>query len=192
MRGRLIISLLIVFSFATSAQPQKNTALLLIDIQDFYFPGGAVELYEPHTAANKATLLLNYFRNNKYLVIHVRHNFEPGGAIHQTVTPNEGEKIISKDEINAFKNTDLNKYLQENKITDLVLCGMQTHMCLEAATRAASDFGYNCTVAEDACTTRDLEYNGHTVKAMDIHYSTLNTLKNYAKIVTTLEYMGNN
>ena len=57
-------------------------------------------------------------------------------------------------------------------------------MCLEAATRAASDYGFNCTVIEDACTTRDLTFEDVTVKAMDVHYSTLSTLKGtYAEIV---------
>ena len=57
-------------------------------------------------------------------------------------------------------------------------------MCVEAATRAASDLGYKCTVIEDACTTRDLKYGDNIVLAKDVHYSTLSTLRSYAKIMT--------
>jgi nicotinamidase-related amidase len=66
---------------------------------------------------------------------------------------------------------------------------MQTHMCLEAATRAAHDFGYECTVVEDACATRDLKYGEITVNARDVHYSTLATLKSYSKIVKLTEFL---
>lgn len=60
-------------------------------------------------------------------------------------------------------------------------------MCLEAATRAAHDLGYRCTVIEDA--SRDSKYKEFTVKAKDVHYSTLATLKSYAKILTLQKFL---
>ena len=69
----------------------------------------------------------------------------------------------------------------------LFRCRMQTHMCLEAATRAAHDLGYRCTVIEDA--TRDLKFNEVTVKAKDVHYSTLAALVSYAKILNLKEFL---
>ena len=125
-------------------------------------------------------------------VIHVRHNAQSGSEIHELVAPINDEKIISKDKANSFVGTDLLDYLKDNKIENLIICGMQTHMCLEAATRAASDFGFNCTVIEDACTTRDLKFGETIVKAKDVHYSTLSTLKGtYAEINTTEEFIQN-
>ena len=81
-------------------------------------------------------------------------------------------------------------YLQENKITDLVLVGMQTNMCLEAATRAGADFGFKCTVIEDACTTKDQKFGDHVVKARDVHYVALATLRAYAKITDTESFLS--
>jgi len=189
-----ISTILISFSMNSVAfkdsDMENNTALLIIDIQNFYFQGGALPLYEPKKAALNAQKLLNEFRTNKLIVIHVKHNASSGAEIHKLVKPIDGEKIISKNKANSFVNTDLLEYLKENKITNLVICGMQTHMCLEAATRAASDYGFNCTVIEDACTTRDLKYENRIVNAKDVHYSTLSTLNNtYAKILTTKEYL---
>jgi nicotinamidase-related amidase len=184
----LILSLLTISVFA-KAQKLDSTALIIIDIQDFYFPGGAAELVEPEKAAEKAKILLNYFRENKGLVVHVKHDFSPGGEIHQLVKPLDNEKVFTKKEVNAFLNTGLNETLKQNHIKYLVLSGMQTHMCLEAATRAAHDFGYNCTVVEDACATRDLKFGEVTVKAKDVHYSTLTTLKSYGKVVNLKEYL---
>mgnify|MGYP003813555837 FL=1 len=163
-----------------------NTALLIIDIQYFYFQDGAVPLVNPEKAALNAQRLLNYFRENKLPVIHIKHVAKSGADIHELVAPQEGEKVIAKQKANAFVGTDLLDHLKSNNIENLIICGMQTHMCVEAATRAASDYGFICTVVEDACTTRDLKFENTTVKAEDVHLSTLSTLKGtYAKILKT-------
>jgi nicotinamidase-related amidase len=191
MKTTFLILTLIVISFFANAQKLDSTALILIDIQNFYFPGGASELVEPEKAAEQAKILLNYFRENKGLVVHVKHDFTPGGEIHQLVKPLGSEKVFIKKEVNAFLNTGLNDYLKQNNIKYVTLCGMQTHMCLEGATRAAHDFGYNCTVVEDACATRDLKFGEVTVKAKDVHYSTLATLKSYGKVLNLQEFLEN-
>lgn len=198
---RILLSLIFIISLFISKEimaqgdtlhKNTNTALLIIDIQNFYFPNGALPLFEPEKAAENASKLLTTFRDNNMLVIHVRHNAKSGAEIHKLVAPIEGEKIISKDKANSFVGTDLLDYLHANKIENLVICGMQTHMCLEAATRAASDYGFNCTVIEDACTTRDLKFGETVVKSKDVHYSTLSTLKGtYAEIKTTEEFIQN-
>ena len=173
------------------SQSLDSTALILIDIQNFYFPGGAAELVEPEKAAEQAKILLNYFRENKGLVVHVKHDFTPGGEIHDLVKPLNNEKVFTKKEVNAFLNTGLNEYLKQNNIKHVTLCGMQTHMCLEAGTRAAHDYGYDCMVVEDACATRDLKFGDIQVKAKDVHYSTLATLKSYGKVVNLKEFLDN-
>lgn len=67
---------------------------------------------------------------------------------------------------------------------------MQTHMCVEAATRAGYDLGFKCTVVEDACTTRDLKYGDKIVPAEEVHFSTLSSLSGYyARITTTDEIL---
>ncbi len=95
-----------------------------------------------------------------------------------------------KKEVNSFLNTDLLDFLNKNGIRNLVICGMQTNMCLEAATRAASDFGFGCTVIYDACAAKNQTFNGKTVKAEDVHLAALATLKAYAKVISTSEYLG--
>ena len=181
-----------IFTLITSnltAQTGK-IALLIIDIQDFYFPGGKSALVEPEKAASNAALLLNKFRKEKLPVIHVRHNFEPGGKINDIVKPLPSEKIVSKDEVNCFLHTDLLDYLKTKQIDTLVICGMQTHMCVEAATRAASDYGFKCILIGDACATKDLKFGDKIIKAEDVHYSTLSTLKSYALVESTSEYLN--
>ncbi|MDA3905178.1 MAG: isochorismatase family protein [Bacteroidales bacterium] len=171
------------------AQTNSKTALLLIDIQDFYFPGGNSALVEPEAAAEKAALLLADFRSKNHLVIHVRHDYEPGGSIHTLVEPIVGEKIITKKEVNSFKDTDLLAYLNEKQIDTLVIAGMQTHLCLEGGVRAAHDFGFICLVVQDACATKDLVYDSITIPAKEVHFSTLHTLMAYSIIIDADDYL---
>ncbi len=183
----LMMAFLLAFQVGGSAQEEvSKTALLIIDVQHFYYPGGSFALVNPEAASLNAQKLLKLFRHKKLTVIHVRHNAKSGKEIHKHVKPIAGEKVISKDHANSFKETDLLKYLQDNGIQRLVICGMMTHMCVEAATRAASDYGFKCIVAHDACATRDLKFKDKTISAEQVHYSTLSSLSGfYARVIDT-------
>jgi nicotinamidase-related amidase len=162
------------------------TALLLIDIQEFYFPGGSIPLVNPEAASEKAAVVLQMFRTQNLPVIHIQH--AGGVPIHKNVAPLAGEKVITKKEANGFNGTDLLNYLMTRKIKRLVICGMQTQMCVEATTRAAYDLGFKCIVVEDACATRNLKYGRRTIFANDVQacsYSIMN--KYYASILPVEE-----
>ena len=186
----LAIPRILLFSQEKQNQPPVKTALLIIDVQDFYFPGGSLPLVDPEAASLKAKQLLEKFRHEKQLVIHVRHNAKTGADIHLNVKPLPGEKVISKDFANSFRGTDLLEYLNQNQVKRLVICGMQTHMCVEAATRAAADFGFDCILVHDACATRALKFEDKEVSAQDVHYSTLSALsRTYATVIDTKTFL---
>lgn len=76
------------------------------------------------------------------------------------------EKIIIKHYPSSFRETELLDYLRTRNITDLVICGMMTHMCIDATVRAAKGIMVSASPwIGDACATRNLEINGQTVKA---------------------------
>ncbi len=171
--------------------PPEKTALLIIDMQDFYFPGGQMPLENPERASAKASKVLDEFRNNKMHIIHIKHNTDKNKGIHTDVMPKDGEKIFTKNKANSFLGTGLESYLKEKQITHLVITGMMTHMCVEATTRAASDKGYECFVVSDACATRDLQYKNKIIEAEDVHLSTLSTLEyGYAQILNAKELIN--
>lgn len=183
-------AMLIVLLSGLSQLNGQKTALLLIDIQDFYFPGGSLLLENPEMAGMNAGLVLDQFRKSGLSVVHVRHNVAQGGEIHPYVKPIEGETVISKDQVNAFLGTDLLDILHADSIVQLVICGMQTHMCVEAAVRAAHDFGFSCILVSDACTTRALQYDDHIIPAKNVHFSTLQTLEGtYARVTSTEAFL---
>jgi len=187
MKTSNLILLLLVFQISLYAQQdnETKTALLIVDIQNFYFPGERPGLVNAEPASMVAKEVLQLFRDNKQEVIHVRHKSNKGFEIHENVKPIKGEKVITKEEVNSFLGTDLQEYLESKEITRLVIIGMQTQMCLEAAVRAAHDYGFECVVIQDACATRDLKFDDEVVKAADVHSSTLATLKGggYAKVI---------
>ena len=187
---RIIIGLLLVFAFYSS-EAQKNYALLVIDIQNFYFPGGRGELVDPIPAAEKAALAIAHARQTGQSVIFIQHKASSGMEINEIVRPEEGDPVFVKEEVNSFLGTGLKDYIDKSGIDTLVICGMQTQMCVEAAVRAAHDFGYHVILLHDACASRDLQFGDRIVKAADVHAETLATLKTYATVNSVAEWTGN-
>jgi nicotinamidase-related amidase len=157
-----------------------STALLLIDIQNDYFPGGAMELSGSVEAGGRAGLLLATFRAKGLPVIHVQHVSTragatfflpgtPGVEIHDCVAPRDGETVVRKHFPNSFRETALLDELRSLGITGLAVAGMMTHMCVDTTVRAAFDLGFGIQLAHDACATRDLAFGGRTVAAADVH-----------------------
>jgi nicotinamidase-related amidase len=185
-----IILVIILFSIINHADGQKNCALLVIDVQNFYFPGGRSELVEPEKAAEKAAMAIREARKTGMPVIFVQHQAAEGMEIHELVAPQPGEKIFIKTEVNSFLGTGLKEYVDGLSVDTLVICGMQTQMCVEAAVRAAHDFGYKVILLHDACATRNLKFGDREVSAADVHDSTLATLRSYGTVVPVAEWVG--
>jgi len=179
-------------SAPSGAPALENAALIIIDIQNFYFEGGRVPLVGSVEAGLKARQVLDAFRAAGRPVIHVRHMPkqppaapDPQYDIHPSVAPLPGETVLVKHFANAFRETDLAARLKSLGVKSLIVCGMQTHMCVEAAVRHAADLGYAVTLVEDACATRDLSFGGTTIPAKLVHAAVLAALNGtYAKIVT--------
>jgi len=178
-----------------------KTALLIIDIQNDYFPGGKFPLVNPEEAAKKAYMLLQCFREHSGHYIHTQHislkpdaaffiKGESGSDIHDLVAHFEGEPIVYKHYPNAFRETNLLEMLKEWEIERMVICGMMTHMCVDATVRAAADLGFQVLLAEDACATRDLQYEDTVIPADLVHKSFLVGFKSYGKVMKTEELLA--
>jgi nicotinamidase-related amidase len=176
-----------------------DTALVVIDIQNDYFPGGAMELEGAEAAGGKAGEAIRHFREKQLPVIHIRHlSVRPGSTfflpgtrgaeIHSSVSPLAGETVVEKNFPNSFRNTNLEKCLKDSGVKNLVIAGMMTHMCVDASVRQAADLGYKVTLLADACATRAQSFGGETVPARQVHAAFLAALAGfYAKVVNTHE-----
>ena len=152
-------------------------ALIVIDLQNDYFKNGKMELYNIDTALKNTNRLIEFARNNKYEIFFIKHLantnkatfFIPnsyGAELYKDLNI-QNDKIITKHYPNSFRETKLQKELENLNITSLIICGAMTHMCIDTTVRAGYDLGYNITLAHDACATKDLIFNNQIIKA---HY----------------------
>lgn len=168
----------------------KNEALILIDIQKIYFTPGPLLLHKPKEAAGKAALILQRFREEGKTIVHIKHNFNVLSCIHDSVKPLSDEKVILKEKPSSFLGTDLHEYLSEHDITDVVIVGMMSHMCVDTTVRMCQNYGYNVTVIEDACTTQALKFNGRKIDATTVHEVFMASLDGmFAKVISSEEYL---
>mgnify|MGYP001457292820 CR=1 FL=1 len=179
-----------------------SIALLLVDIQNDYFPGGAMEVVDASKAAAAASTLLAAFRAQSLPVVHIQHLsarpgatfFIPGTAgaeIHAAVRPLPGEPVFQKHFPSSFRETPLLAYLRKENITGLLIAGMMTHMCIDTTTRAAADLGFTCLLAHDACATRALTFNDRQVSAENVQAAYLAALNGiFAKVASSQELLA--
>jgi len=177
-------------------------ALVIVDIQKDYFPGGANPLHEPEQAVAAARRVLDRFRSSGDSVFHIQHVWDApdavfmrpgtdGVEIHPDVAPVPGETVIQKDAPNAFLGTQLEHELRQRDIDALVVCGMMTSMCVDATVRAAADLGFAVTVIHDACAAPALSFGGVEVPAPSVHAAFLGALaQGYAHVISAAEATG--
>lgn len=177
--------------------------LVLVDIQNDYFPGGKMELHQMEAASENAAFLLSYFRDKNWPIVHIQHISVKAGAsffipdsigveIHTSVLPLKDEPVVQKNFPNSFRQTNLFEILKAQKIDELVICGAMSHLCIDTTTRAACDLGYPVTLIHDACATRDLTFNGQVVEAQKVQTAYMAALNgSFAKVIATSEFLQN-
>ncbi|MDB6145035.1 MAG: cysteine hydrolase [Pseudomonas sp.] len=176
-------------------------ALIVVDIQNDYFPNSKWPLVGANAAADNAARIIKATRDAGNLVVHIRHEFtsddapfftpgSEGAQLHPKVMNRPDEPVVLKHFINSFRETNLKSILDQHEIDELVIVGSMSHMCIDGLTRASVDFGYKATVIHDACASRDLEFNGVTVPAAHVHAAFMSALGfGYASVVSTDEFL---
>lgn len=179
----------------------SNRAIIVVDIQYEYFPGGKLLLEGIEKAATNAAKVIEHARSAKDLVVYIQHEFTdpeipfftPGTqevAIHPMVAPSDQDAVLVKHFPNSFRETGLKELLDQQGIEEVVVIGAMSHMCIDATSRAASDFGYKTIIIHDACATMDLEFDGVKVPANQVHASIMAALEfGYGKVITTSQYL---
>ncbi|MGC3872397.1 cysteine hydrolase family protein [Halomonas sp. GXIMD04776] len=181
------------------AQPAslKDSALILIDCQNTYREG-VLQLTGVEEALQEARKLQDQARRVGAPVIHIRHDAGEGspfdingdsGAIADIVAPQEGELIVTKNYPNSFFQTDLDEHLNSLGVTNLVLAGFMTHMCVLATAQGGFNLGYAPTVVANTTASRSLETaGGKHLSAEDVHDAALASMKDlYAVVIESAE-----
>ncbi|KZL12970.1 cysteine hydrolase family protein [Pseudovibrio sp. Ad37] len=177
-------------------------ALIIIDCQNDFFPGGKCELEGQVESAANIQRLLKSARDNDDCIVHIQHFFKDkyapflvegtiGAELHDSCSPAEGEHVVVKYSANSYLNTNLQQILEDVGVEEIVICGGMSHMCIDAAARATVDLGYPITVIYDACATCDLEFEGEIDPAKYVQGAIMAALSfAYGKVISTEEYLG--
>lgn len=169
-------------------------ALVIIDMQNDYFPGGRLPLWGVRRAGKRVASLLTEYREAGLPIIHVRHVMSTdrasdphaffiegtkGADIHPLALPQPNEPVLTKRVPNSFTGTGLHDLLREKGITELHIAGAMTNMCVDTTVRAAFDLGYKIILHERACAARGV------LGTNILHFLTVKTLGSvFATVVT--------
>ena len=175
----------------------STKALIVVDIQNEYFPQGKLSLVGINEAADNAALVIASAREKGHTVIHVRHEmpsadapiFTPGTdgvEINEKVKPIEGEAVVVKHYPNSFRETSLKDLLDKENIKDVTVIGAMSHMCIDTTVRTAKRLDYDVGLLGDACTTKALVWDNETIPAEIVHSAFMASLQGtFAKVIET-------
>lgn len=171
-------------------------ALLVIDVQQGFDDPYWGKRNNLQCEANIAALIAS-FREAGKAVIHVQHMSiepqsplrprQPGNEFKPEAAPAFGEKVFGKTVNSAFIGTGLEKYLHEQGIDELVICGLTTDHCVSTSTRMSGNLGFKTYLVCDATATFNRKgIDGRHWAAEEIHQSALASLNGeFAEVLTT-------
>ena len=168
----------------------NKTALIIIDVQNFYWSN---ETHEEYIA--NLQRILEDARRRKLHVIHVRHvwgdNYEDKMFdFREEVKPLVDEPIVTKLTAGSFYQTNLEELIKSKGIENVIITGMQTHLCCDTTIREASARGYQTTVIMEGVRTFNIKgIDGEMIPRETIQYITLSILQDFAKCISTEEYL---
>ena len=140
-------------------------ALLAIDLQNDYFPGGKFPLWNTDVVLQNIERAIAKASTQGIPVIHVQHVAKqgmapffnegtPGAEIHPRIlTAAPKAPVIVKEFADSFEKTNLEETLAKLGVTDLLVCGMMTQNCVTHTAISKAAEKYNVTILPDCCTT---------------------------------------
>ncbi len=142
-------------------------ALLLIDLQNDYFPGGLFPLWNTENTLASVNAAIGRALASGILVVHIQHLADPeagiapffnrgteGANIHPGIlAAAPGAPVVIKHYADSFFKTDLENVLSENGIGELLVCGMMTQNCVTHTAISKSAEKYAVSILTDCCTT---------------------------------------
>ncbi len=144
-----------------------SKALLVIDLQNDYFPGGAFPLWNTDVVLKNIEHAIEKANSLGVPVIHIQHianskqgiapffnEGTPGADIHpQILAAAPKAPIVIKEFADSFEKTTLEETLSKLGVTELLVCGMMTQNCVTHTAISKAAEKYKVTILPDCCTT---------------------------------------
>ncbi len=148
------------------------SALLIIDMQNYFCDESSIPFVPSAPAIiPKISRLAEIYTAKKFPVIFTRQMNTPDDAgmmskwWKHTISPEsdaslitpklntENSYVLDKSQYDAFYNTDLESYLKDKGVTQLVITGLLTHLCCETTVRSAFVRGFETFFCVDGNVT---------------------------------------
>ncbi len=176
-----------------------KTALLVIDAQELITDE---RLYAYDKYMENVRKLISEARKNGTEVVYVRHDDGEGQPLSKEnegfdvcreFAPEEGERVFDKSVNSPFRDSGLLEYLRGKAVKRLIITGLQTDFCIDAAVKCGFEHGFEMIVPEYCNSTFD---NDHMTAEQTYRYYNEFMWKNrYAECVSideAIEMIQNN
>lgn len=161
----------------------KN-ALVVIDIQNDYFPGGAFTLENADAACQAAVDIIEQAKRDGWLVVGIEHNSPPGAPA--LVAGTEGAKthpaiaaalgdapVVTKRQADSFFETNLEQLLRDAGVTDVYLTGMMTQNCVTHTALSPQAQGMKIHILANGCAAPAQVLSEVALQALSARYTVM-------------------
>jgi len=160
-------------------------ALLLIDLQNDYFPGGKFPLWNTDVTLSNIEQAINAAKAKNVPIIHIQHIANPdmgiapffnkgseGAKIHSRILEAAPDApIVIKEFADSFEKTNLEEVLKGLGVDELLVCGMMTQNCVTHTAISKSAEKYKVSILPDCCTTVDVMIHNIALHAVSTRIS---------------------
>ncbi len=178
----------------------RHRALLVIDVQNEYFAGGALPVTHPADTLPRILQIMEAATAARVPVVVVRHTeprgegaFEHGTAgweLRSEVSDQRWDHLVDKHLPGSFTNTDLEVFLRERHVDTVAVVGYMSHMCCDTTARQASHLGLNVEFLSDATGTLDVENEAGRIDGAALHNAILVTQQSgFAKVLSSRQWI---
>lgn len=172
-------------------------ALLVIDVQNEYFPGGAMPITYPEDSLGRITDAMDGAAEAGVPIVLLQHESDApdakafvkgskGWQLKGEVDVRKRSAVIPKNLPGAFSGSQLEPWLRQNGVDTVVIAGYMTQMCCDTTAREAAQRGFGVEFLSDATGTLDQSNAAGQVNAADLHRAILVTQQSrFSKVLST-------
>lgn len=171
-------------------------ALIVIDVQNEYFEGGAMPVTYPANSFDNIKKAITSAKAHQIPVVYVKHLCPPeadcfrpdsfGQELHADLIALGADHILTKKMVSAFPETDLQDYLSSKEIDTVTIAGFMTQMCCDTTARYAAHMGYHVNFLSDGTGTLDFNNSQGHASAEELHRATLITQAHcFSNVIST-------
>ena len=176
-------------------------ALLVIDVQNEYFPGGALPVTHPEGSLGKITEAMDGAAEAGVPIVVIQHGTDDQGAkafvrgtrgwrLKGEVEVRKRATVIEKTLPGSFTGTNLEAWLRENGVDTIVITGYMSQMCCDTTARQAVHLGFGVEFLGDATGTLDQANSAGRVSAEELHRAILVTQQSrFSKVLATADWV---